>query len=94
VALRCDSPIRASGSDDEAARVHHTAAATWPLAALAQQATNTTGICPAASAAGRTDGVPEAIMMSTLRSTSSVAALKTCAEFCAMDPFSTVGENA
>ena len=53
--------------------------ATSPVATGSKVATNTTGIWPAASLAGNTDGVPEARIMSTLRRTSSAAASGTCA---------------
>ena len=56
--------------------------ATSSVATGSKVATNTTGIWPAASRAGNTDGVPEARRMSTRRRTSSAAAPGTCAVFC------------
>ena len=57
--------------------------ATSPVATGSNVATNTTGVWPAASLAGSTDGVPEATIMSTLRRTNSAAASGICAALCA-----------
>jgi hypothetical protein len=58
--------------------------ATSPVATGSKVATNTTGIRPAAaSLAGSTDGVPEAMMISTPRRANSVAAPGICAALCA-----------
>src|SRR6516164_11574314 len=53
--------------------------ATSPAATGSIAATKTTGVWPAASLAGNTDGVPEATITSTLRRTNSAAASGICA---------------
>jgi hypothetical protein len=52
---------------------------TRPAATGSMVATNTTGVRPAASLAGSTDGVPEATRTSSLRVTNSIATSGICA---------------